>query len=103
MLDAETVSVSILDKEYQVNCPADEIAALKQSAQYLDNKMRDVKNSASVLGLDRIAVMAALNIANDLINEQQKTARMIQDQENEIQNLSNKLDTALNRLNDETD
>ena len=65
MSEVRTVTVSILDKEYQVSCGADEVAALKRSASYLDEKMREIKSGASVLGLDRIAVMAALNIAHE--------------------------------------
>jgi len=62
-----TVSVRILEKEYQVNCPEDEIDELTASARYLDAQMRGIRDSGKVLGLDRMAVMAALNIANDLL------------------------------------
>ena len=65
--DTQTVSVSILEKEYQVSCKPDEVKALKESASYVDEKMREIKSSGAILGLDRIAVMAALNIANDYI------------------------------------
>ena len=98
MAEAETVTVSILEKDYQVSCRPDEVAALQRSASYLDMKMREIKASASVLGLDRIAVMAALNIANDFLGESQKTTEVITLQETEIQSLSNKLDQAVNRL-----
>lgn len=62
-----TVSVKILDKEYQVSCPADEVDALTTSARFLDEQMRSIRESGKVFGLDRIAVMAALNVANDYI------------------------------------
>ena len=68
-----TVSVRILDKEYQVNCPEDEIDELNASARYLDAQMRGIRDSGKVLGLDRMAVMAALNIANDLLHIKQRT------------------------------
>jgi cell division protein ZapA len=61
------VSVRLLDREYQVACPPEERSALLDSAEYLDSKMREVRESGSVIGLDRIAVIAALNIANELI------------------------------------
>ncbi|WP_049723249.1 cell division protein ZapA [Gilvimarinus polysaccharolyticus] len=67
----ETVSVKILDKDYQVACPADERMALLQSAQVLDERMRKIKNSGGVAGLERIAVMAALNLSHELILAQQ--------------------------------
>lgn len=98
MADVETVTVSILDKQYRVNCRPDEVSALKQSATYLDQKMRDVKTGASVLGLDRIAVMAALNIANDYLGQNKKSTSVIKHQATRIQNLTTKLDQALNRL-----
>ena len=62
------VSVRILDKEYQVACPANERTNLLDSAEILNNKMREIYDSGRIVGLDRIAVMAALNMANDLIH-----------------------------------
>jgi len=65
--DASRVSVRILEKEYHVACPAEERAALLDSAEYLNRKMREIRDGGKVVGLDRIAVMAALNITNDLL------------------------------------
>jgi len=62
------VSVRILDKEYQVACPAEERTDLLDSAEILNEKMREIRDSGRIVGLDRIAVMAALNMANDLIH-----------------------------------
>ena len=62
------VSVRILDKEYQVACPANERTNLLDSAEILNSKMREIRDSGRIVGLDRIAVMAALNMANDLIH-----------------------------------
>ncbi len=59
--------IRILDKEYQVSCPPEERAALVESARMLDERMRNIKNSGNVLGLERIAVMAALNLTYDLM------------------------------------
>jgi cell division protein ZapA len=61
------VSVRILDKEYQVACPASERTNLLDSAEILNTKMREIRDGGRIVGLDRIAVMAALNMANDLI------------------------------------
>lgn len=60
------VSVRILDKEYQVACPLSERTDLLDSAEILNTKMREVRDRAGIVGLDRIAVMAALNLANEL-------------------------------------
>jgi cell division protein ZapA len=62
-----TVSVKILDKEYQVACPPEEVDALTAAARYLDQKMFNIRETGKVFGLDRIAVMAALNIANEFL------------------------------------
>jgi cell division protein ZapA len=62
------VNIKILEKEYQIACPADERKSLIESAELLNNKMREIRDSGKVVGLDRIAVMAALNIANELIS-----------------------------------
>jgi len=61
------VSIRILEKEYQVACPANEKAALMESADMLNQKMREIRDSGKVVGLDRVAVMAALNMANELL------------------------------------
>ena len=98
MSQVSTVTVSILDKDYQVSCHPDEVAALKKSASYLDEKMREIKSGTTVLGLDRIAVMAALNIANDLLSQASQNDEVISSQASEIKSLSGKLDQALSRL-----
>ncbi len=65
--DISQVSVRILDKEYQVSCPLDERQDLINSAELLNSAMRDIRDGGKVVGLDRIAVMAALNLANELL------------------------------------
>ena len=66
------VSVRILEKEYQVACPASERTDLLDSAEMLNVKMREIRDSGKVVGLDRIAVMAALNMANELLRTRAK-------------------------------
>ncbi len=66
------VSVRILEKEYQVACPASERTDLLDSAEMLNEKMREIRDSGKVVGLDRIAVMAALNMANELLQTRAK-------------------------------
>jgi cell division protein ZapA len=102
MSEPQIVTVSIMDKDYQINCGPAEVAALRQSAQYLDDKMREIKSSSSVFGLDRLAVMAALNIANDLLSQTDKTNKTVANQEGEIQSLTGKLDKVINRLKTES-
>ncbi len=67
MSKPRTVAVNILDKEYQVACPPEQEAELIVSASYLDKQMRSIRESGKVIGLERIAVMAALNISHELL------------------------------------
>ena len=67
MTDAQPINVSILDKDYKVACPPGEQTALLESAKYLDSRMREVRDSGKILGSERIAVITALNLANDLL------------------------------------
>ena len=64
------VIVNILGKEYQISCPEEEKPALIESAQLLHDGMEKIRGTGKVVGLDRIAVMAALNIAHELISLQ---------------------------------
>jgi cell division protein ZapA len=64
------VTIRILEKEYHVACPAEEKPDLLASAEMLNRKMREIRDSGKVVGLDRVAVMAALNLANELIRAQ---------------------------------
>ena len=66
------VTIKILEKEYHVACPAEDKAALLTSAELLNGKMREIRDSGKVVGLDRIAVMAALNMANELLHSRAK-------------------------------
>lgn len=66
-MSASTFSVTILEKEYQVACPKDQQAELLLSARHLDEQMRAIRATGKVIGLERIAVMAALNISHELL------------------------------------
>lgn len=61
------VTVRILEKEYQVACPEEERVALLESADYLNRRMKEIRDTGKVVGLDRMAVMVALNLANELL------------------------------------
>lgn len=64
-MSREAVKITILDKEYIVACPEGEEDALRASASYLSEKMKEIRSGGKVVGIDRIAVMAGLNIAHD--------------------------------------
>jgi cell division protein ZapA len=61
-----------LDKEYSIICPQEERSNLVSAARYLDGKMREIRSSGKVIGADRIAVMAALNITHDLLHKEER-------------------------------
>jgi cell division protein ZapA len=67
-----TVDIFILDKAYKISCPPNEQDNLRRAALYLDRKMRDIRGSGKMLGLERIAVIAALNISHELLGLKQQ-------------------------------
>jgi cell division protein ZapA len=67
MADTRTFEVSILGKAYRVSCADDERDELLEAVAYLDRRMREIRESGKVIGAERIAVMAALNIAHELL------------------------------------
>lgn len=66
------ICVRILEKEFRVACPKNQEHALREAAQYLDQQMRQIRQAGRVIGIERIAVMAALNITNELLNLKNK-------------------------------
>ena len=89
------VSVRILDKEYQVACPADERTDLLDSAEVLNAKMLEIRDSGRVVGLDRIAVMAALNMANDLLQAQARDRLLEGDLSERLKTISERVESVL--------
>ena len=89
------VSVRILDKEYQVACPAEERTDLLDSAEILNTKMREIRDSGRIVGLDRIAVMAALNMANDLIHAKARDQELEGGISDRLKLISDRVDNVL--------
>lgn len=95
MSSAQTVAIRILDKEFQINCPPDEREALLNSARHLDARMRDLRDGSKIVGMDRIAVMAALNSTYELLQVQDQGAKASVGSSDKLARLSNKIDDAL--------
>ena len=95
----ETITVSLLGKKYQVSCEEDEVATLEQSAKYLNKKMAEIRDSGRVVGLDRIAVMAALNIIGESLTSHEKISLLYENLENRIDTLNQSLEAALIKHN----
>ena len=91
------VSVRVLDREYQVACPAEERSDLLDSAEYLDAKMREVRDTGKVVGLDRIVVISALNIANELIKLKQQGSSLDGDVGSRLKALRERVEAALEK------
>ncbi len=91
------ISLRLLDREYQVACPAEERSDLLDSAEYLDAKMKEVRDSGKVVGLDRIAVISALNIANELIKLRRNGSSVEGDVGAKLKSLRERVESALER------
>ena len=89
------VQVKILDKEYQVNCPPSDQEALIKSARYLDENMRKIKGRGNIHGVEKIAVMAALNITHDMLKKNRLINETRQATSQQVKGLEDKLDMAI--------
>lgn len=94
---AKTIEVSILGRNYRVACEDGERDALLQAVAYLDAKMGEIKKSGKVNGTDRIAVMAALNIAHELLSIKVGGSFDIGQAKRRIESIAAKLDEAIAR------
>lgn len=74
--DLEPISIRILDKEFRIACPPEERESLLSAARHLNERMREMRDTGKVIGLDRIAVMAGLNIANELLAHRDRETRV---------------------------
>jgi cell division protein ZapA len=91
--------VHILDKEYLIACQDDEREALFASAEFLTEKMKEIRDSGKIVGADRIAVMAALNMAHELLENKTFKSDFQHTVSKRIRALQDKIDVALNNGN----
>ncbi len=87
----ETLPIKILDKEFQVACPKSEQADLLKAASLLDSRIRDIRASGKVVGLERMAIIAGLNITHEMIQatsitEGKETKSLLKTMENKLDN-----------------
>lgn len=95
-MDPVAVTVKILDKEYRVACPPQERQALELSAKLLNQKMREVKDRGAVVGSERVAVMAALNIAHELVQQKTNRDARMESIKTRVKGLQDRIENALN-------
>lgn len=89
------VSIRLLDREYQIKCPAEKLADLQEAATYLDSKMRQAQENGKTLGIDRLIMIAALNITSEMVSLKRQKDCYIDNMNLRIQEIQNKIDQAL--------
>lgn len=99
MSENQTISVHLLDKDYKIACPPDEQEALYRAARSLDARLRAIRDGGNVVGLERIVIMAALNLSYELQSANERSASRGLD-DDLLQNLSEKVDRVLDDLHD---
>jgi cell division protein ZapA len=66
-VDSKGLQINVMGREFRVACPENEQKELLEAVDYLNKKMSDIRDHGKVIGLERIAIMAALNIAHELL------------------------------------
>lgn len=91
-----TLAVSILGKEYRISCSAGEEESLLKSARLLDERMKEIRGQGKTIGIDRIAVMAGLHLANELLSEENATDAAASTANKRIRAMRERIEIALN-------
>lgn len=97
--NTKPIRVHILEKEYLIACPDEEREALFASAEFLTDKMKEIRDTGKIVGADRIAVMAALNMAHELLGQKTVKDDYQINISQRIRALQDKIDVALNQGN----
>lgn len=93
------VSVRVLDKDYMVSCPPGQQISLISSAKQVDTKMREIRKSGKIIGSERIAVITALNLANELNSANTQVEVIDNEITNRMDELQQKVSATLERIN----
>jgi cell division protein ZapA len=94
------VTAKILEKEYNISCPPSERDALEASVKHVDEKMREIRGTGKVIGVERIAVMAAINIAHDMLKSQNQVQNIDMDVITRLDDLQAKIHDSLEKITD---
>ena len=94
---AKTLDVNIMGRSYRVTCADDEREALLAAVAYVDKKMTEIKAASKLAGTERIAVMAALNIANELLSVKLGGGFDMAELKRRMNSVQSKLDQALSQ------
>jgi len=98
--DGRAIEVTILDRTLRIACSDEEKAGLLKAVEYLDAKMRDIRNSGKVLGAERVALMAALNITHELLSLREGRGFDIEAFKRRMQNMAATIDEAMSAQED---
>ncbi len=98
--EREVLNVRILDKDYRIACPPEERESLVAAAGELNQRMQDMRGGTKVLGAERMAVMAALNVIHEREQTTSKQSGTLDAVRNKVMQLEAKLDAAINRRED---
>ena len=96
-IKSSSVSIRILDKDYTVACPEGEETSLLASADMLNKKIQEIKERGAIIGSERIAVMAALNMAHGCLNAN-TTSSSLNQVDSRINSLKEKINSALGQI-----
>jgi len=91
------LNIKIMDKDYRVACPQDQQSSLQDSARFLNDRLNDIKNKGGIIGTERIAIMAALNLAHELLGSHE-SANEFSDIDARMVNIQKKIDIALREI-----
>ncbi len=89
------VSIHIMGNEYHVSSPENEIQKLEEAARALDKRMREIKEGGRIMGLERVAVMAALNLSYEVMHGESTSAEQSAQIDYRLIKLREKVDGAL--------
>lgn len=95
--ESSPINVTILDKEYLITCEESEKESLRSAVDYLNQQMSEMKSGGGVIGSERIAVMTALNITNELLAYKRENQDYTSKIDNTLKRLQNKINDALVR------
>jgi cell division protein ZapA len=90
-------TIEILGKFYQIRCPEAELESLQEAASYVNEKMSEVQESGKAINLERIAIITALNIAHELLQQDEQKSSLMSKINQRITSLQDKLDSAMNK------
>ena len=93
------LTINILGEEYMISCDPGEEEALRDSVNFLDNRMKEIRASGKVMSNERIAVMAALNLTNEVLSLREQVNVNGEQLTRKIKSLRDKVELALNDTN----